>query len=215
MTETTEAIVDAPMQEAPPTSTRSKRKQTRNGHEHKAITIRAPPFSYIHLELQTSPLKKQQLDDITAKSYLTSALTQFLGLHGAAIPIDILKTEGKDVWIRVMREDTSAAVAALGGWVKGMGNGDEQDRACSFKETWDKKVSNTTCGYDLSTKRELLPESWKNLRPPTNLETSLHPDWSHTEPLRQVLNGGMVPITDHPERHDGFTRQWFYGGQKV
>ncbi|KAB8300233.1 hypothetical protein EYC80_000446 [Monilinia laxa] len=155
MTETTEAIVDAPMQEAPPTSTRSKRKQTRNGHEHKAITIRAPPFSYIHLELQTSPLKKQQLDDITAKSYLTSALTQFLGLHGAAIPIDILKTEGKDVWIRVMREDTSAAVAALGGWVKGM------------------------------------------------------------EPLRQVLNGGMVPITDHPERHDGFTRQWFYGGQKV
>ncbi|KAA8572482.1 hypothetical protein MFRU_003g02970 [Monilinia fructicola] len=126
MTETTGAIVDTPMQEAHPTSTRSKRKQAGNGHEHKAITIRAPPFSYIHLELQTSSLKKLQLDDITAKSYITSALTQFLGLHGSAIPIDILKTGGKDVWIRIMREDASAVVAALGGWVKGMGNGDEQ-----------------------------------------------------------------------------------------
>ncbi|QSZ35644.1 hypothetical protein DSL72_008514 [Monilinia vaccinii-corymbosi] len=126
MSETTEAIADTPMQEAPPTSTRSKRKQTRNGHEHIAFTISAPPFSYIHLELQPSSLKGPPLDDITAKSYITSALTQFLGLHGSALAIDILKTEGKDVWIRVMREDASAVVAALGGWVKGLGSGDGQ-----------------------------------------------------------------------------------------
>ncbi|KAI9646692.1 hypothetical protein NHQ30_004689 [Ciborinia camelliae] len=126
MVETTEPIVDTLMQEAPPTSTPPKSKQIRNGHEHKAITITAPPFSYIHLELQTSSLKKPQLDDITGKSYVTSALTQFLGLHGSAISIDILKTDGKDVWIRVMREDASAVVAALGGWIKRGGNGDEQ-----------------------------------------------------------------------------------------
>ncbi|KAK6611165.1 hypothetical protein H4I96_02763 [Botrytis cinerea] len=81
-------------------------------------------FSYIHLELQTSSFKKPQLDDITAKSYMTSALSQFLGLHGSAISIDILKTEDKDVWIRVMREDASAVVAAMGvglrGWAMGM-----------------------------------------------------------------------------------------------
>ncbi|CAD6439953.1 588acb4a-dba7-4ae9-8bfd-accc43f42e28 [Sclerotinia trifoliorum] len=122
----TEITVDTQMQEAAPASKTSKRKQTHNGQEHKAITITAPLFSYIHLELQISSLKKAQLDDITAKSYMTSALTQFLGLHGAAISIDILKTEGKDVWIRVMREDASAVVAALGGWVKRLGSGDEQ-----------------------------------------------------------------------------------------
>ncbi|APA07833.1 hypothetical protein SS1G_00567 [Sclerotinia sclerotiorum 1980 UF-70] len=126
MVEAMEVTVDTQMQEAPPASKTSKRKQTYNGHEHKSITITSPLFSYIHLELQTSSLKKPQLDDITAKSYMTSALTQFLGLHGSAISIDILKTEGKDVWIRVMREDASALVAALGGWVKRLGNGDEQ-----------------------------------------------------------------------------------------
>lgn len=126
MVENTENIMDAAMQDAPPTSSPSKRKQARSGHEHKAITISAPPFSYIHLELQASSLKKSQLDDLTAKSYITSALTQFLGIHGSAISIDILKTEGKDVWIRVMREDASAAVAALGGWLRGRGNADEQ-----------------------------------------------------------------------------------------
>ncbi|KAF7874751.1 hypothetical protein EAF04_001926 [Stromatinia cepivora] len=126
MVETTEVTVDTPMQEAPPTSIPSKRKQTHTGHEHKAITITTPLFSYIHLELQTSSLKKPQLDDITAKSYIASGMTQFLGLHGSAISIDILKTEGKDVWIRVMREDASAVVAALGGWIKRLGNGDER-----------------------------------------------------------------------------------------
>lgn len=126
MVETTEVIVDTPMQEAPSTTTPLKRKQTHNGHEHKALTITTPPFSYIHLELQTSSLKKPQLDDLTAKSYITSALAQFLGLHGSAISIDLLKTQDRDVWIRVMREDASAVVAALGGWIKKTGNGGDQ-----------------------------------------------------------------------------------------
>ena len=121
-----EAMIDTPMQEAPPITANSQRKQTHKGHEHKAITITAPPFSYIHLELQSSSSKKPQLDDLTAKSYITSALTQLLGITGSAMSIDILKTEDKDVWIRVMREDASAVVAAMGGWIKGMRNGDEQ-----------------------------------------------------------------------------------------
>ena len=124
MAQTTEITVDTPMQEASQSSIPSKRKQ--DSHEHKAMTITTPLFSYIHLELQTSSFKKPQLDDITAKSYMTSALSQFLGLHGSAISIDILKTEDKGVWIRVMREDASAVVAAMGGWIKRLGNGDEQ-----------------------------------------------------------------------------------------
>ncbi len=65
----------------------------------------------------TTPPPPTPLDQITARTHLTSALQQFLGLTGSAIPIDILKVEKKEVWIRVPREDRVTAVAAVGGWV--------------------------------------------------------------------------------------------------
>ena len=46
-----------------------------------------------------------------------AALTQFLGLSGSAISVDILKVEGREAWIRLPREDLSPVVAAVGGWV--------------------------------------------------------------------------------------------------
>ena len=48
---------------------------------------------------------------------------QFLGIHGAAVPVDVLKLEGSEVWIRVPAEDRSALVAAVGGWVGRAGEG--------------------------------------------------------------------------------------------
>lgn len=36
---------------------------------------------------------------------------------GAAIPVDILKTTGRDVWIRVPRQDAKGVQAALSSWV--------------------------------------------------------------------------------------------------
>jgi ribonuclease P/MRP protein subunit POP8 len=48
---------------------------------------------------------------------LTSALNQFLGIYGTAVPVDILKCEGPNVWIRVPREDSSATTEALSGWI--------------------------------------------------------------------------------------------------
>ena len=38
-------------------------------------------------------------------------------MTGTAIPIDILKVEGRDVWVRVPREDGRAVVEAGSGWV--------------------------------------------------------------------------------------------------
>lgn len=57
------------------------------------------------------------IDMLTARTYLTSALRQFLGLTGTAISIDFLKLEARDVWIRVPREDGAAVVSAVSAWM--------------------------------------------------------------------------------------------------
>lgn len=105
----------------------SKTKSSR-GHEITTKTIKTPPFSYACLELISSsppPSASQNtpgLDAVTTRTYITSALTQFLGLTGSSISIDILKIEGSKAWIRTPREDLAPVIAATGGWVgKGMG----------------------------------------------------------------------------------------------
>ncbi|PQE12022.1 ribonuclease P MRP subunit POP8 protein [Rutstroemia sp. NJR-2017a BVV2] len=111
------------MTEVPALSKHKHKASADKGLEQHTLTISKPPYTYLHLRLITtsSSAQKTKLDELTAKSYLTSALTQFLGLTGSAIPIDILKTEGRDVWVRTMREDGSAVVAAVGGWVRAVG----------------------------------------------------------------------------------------------
>ena len=101
----------------------SKRKasnlNTTKGHEISTRTIKQPQFAYAHLSLISDPPKDDSMDVITFRSHLTSALSQFLGFTGSAIAVDFLKIEGKDCWIRVPRQDLSAVVAAVGGWVGG------------------------------------------------------------------------------------------------
>jgi ribonuclease P/MRP protein subunit POP8 len=89
------------------------------GHEIASRTIKTPAFSYAWLELMSETPSDGDLDNLTVRSYLTSALRQFLGLTGTAISIDILKVEGKECWIRVAREDIRAVIAAIGGWIGG------------------------------------------------------------------------------------------------
>ena len=88
---------------------------------HGSLTIRNPPYTYLNLILLTSTPSSSSsqppLDILTARTYLTSALSQYLGLTGTAIPIDFLKVEGRSVWIRVPREDGVALVGALSQWV--------------------------------------------------------------------------------------------------
>jgi len=89
------------------------------------FTLRSPPFSYVHLrathQAQNGNFPKlsqqQDLDEVTLISYVTNALSQYLGLTGTAIPIDILKVEGGEGWIRLPREDENAVVAALSQWM--------------------------------------------------------------------------------------------------
>lgn len=63
------------------------------------------------------------LDELTTRTYLSSALAQFLGVTGTAISIDIMKVENdganKYAWIRVPRDDASAVVSAVSSWIGG------------------------------------------------------------------------------------------------
>lgn len=89
------------------------------GHQITTKSIKTPPFSYARLELISESTTDIQLDNLTVRSYIMAALTQFLGLSGSAISVDILKVDGTEAWIRVPREDLSPVVAAVGGWVGG------------------------------------------------------------------------------------------------
>lgn len=83
----------------------------------KTITIRNPPFTYLHLTLLSSTTNIPPLDILAARAHLTSALQQFLGVTGTAIPVDFLKVEGRDAWVRVPREDGPMVRGALSGWI--------------------------------------------------------------------------------------------------
>ncbi|PWY70253.1 hypothetical protein BO70DRAFT_322139, partial [Aspergillus heteromorphus CBS 117.55] len=111
------------------------------------FTARNPPWTYLKLQLTPQPTpfsstsststSTTPLDPLTARTYLSAALTQFLGLTGTSIPIDILKissspevsdpkskstataTADKTIWVRVPRDDASAVVAALSSWIGG------------------------------------------------------------------------------------------------
>lgn len=123
---------------SPPTTTTSKRvakpQSPRGPETTTTFPIRNLTYTYLHLCLtypepapslttaaaataNTAP--SERVDMLTAHVALQSALSRFLGLHGAAIPTDILHLvpgTGR-FWIRVPREDGDRVVAATAGWV--------------------------------------------------------------------------------------------------
>lgn len=104
------APIDPSSQSRPP-------KAHHKGHEISSKTIATPPFSYVYVQLLSGSVSNIALDELTVRTHITSALTQFLGLTGSAISVDILKVDGSECWMRVPREDLSPVIAALGGWV--------------------------------------------------------------------------------------------------
>lgn len=88
-------------------------------------TFRKAAWSYFRLRLVTPETAAfapctPSTDDIsllTVLPILTEPLQAYLGITGAATPLDILKTSGRDVWIRVQRQDARVFRAAMSGWV--------------------------------------------------------------------------------------------------
>lgn len=99
-----------------PESTQHKPKQNPKSHELLNLTIKSPPFSYAHLEVRRDEPGHSPTDTLQFKSYLTAALTQFLGSTGAAISVDILKVDNDECWVRVPRPDLGAFAAAITAW---------------------------------------------------------------------------------------------------
>lgn len=85
-------------------------------HELLSCTVRAPPFSYAHLEVVRDDPKADPTDTLQLRSYCATALRQFLGATGEAIPIDVLLVRGNDCWLRVPRPDLGAFAAAVTAW---------------------------------------------------------------------------------------------------
>lgn len=98
--------------------------------QYREFTIKAPQFSYAHLQLHTDgngvPVA---LDELLVRSYCTNALRQYLGLTGAAIPLDILKVAGDECWLRLPREDVKSFAAAITACRGSM----ENDTQCLFR----------------------------------------------------------------------------------
>ncbi|KAL8980424.1 MAG: hypothetical protein Q9177_005885 [Variospora cf. flavescens] len=87
----------------------------------QTITIRKLPWTYLRLSLSSpstfmSASLAPAIDVLTARTHLTSALRQFLGLAGTAIAVDFLKVGRGEAWIRVAREDSTAVVGAVSAW---------------------------------------------------------------------------------------------------
>ncbi|KZL69955.1 hypothetical protein CT0861_12693 [Colletotrichum tofieldiae] len=102
------------------TPTGTSRETGKKSHELLTCTIKTPPFSYAQLELVTDSLQALDatagLDNLQVRSYCNAALRQFLGVTGSAIPIDILKVDGNQCWLRVPRPDLSPFAAAITAW---------------------------------------------------------------------------------------------------
>ncbi|KAK6430949.1 hypothetical protein LTR95_012890 [Oleoguttula sp. CCFEE 5521] len=147
----TDTSVTAPVQSATQTSTSSKKRvRTPKTQTLSNLTLRNPQWAYIHLSLVTAKLPSSYpdyppLDALTSHLNLTSALSQFLGLHGGAIPIDILKLEGQDVWVRIPANDRVGFVAAMGGWA---GRGGESWRVVGWS-SWSANARGKDGGKDL------------------------------------------------------------------
>jgi ribonuclease P/MRP protein subunit POP8 len=93
------------------------------------------------------------LDALTVRRYLTAALSRFLGQMGAATPVDILKIDQQDVWVRVPRDDATAVHEAVSSWVSnqgGMGDGSGMKWIIKGRDEWLIRLAGDS-GQDLFT----------------------------------------------------------------
>ncbi|KAF1844944.1 uncharacterized protein K460DRAFT_100776 [Cucurbitaria berberidis CBS 394.84] len=80
-------------------------------------TSPSPPTTTTTASTRAYPTPTANLDALTISTLLSQSLTSYLGTTGAAIPIDILQTRGRHVFVRVPRQDARAVRASLSGWI--------------------------------------------------------------------------------------------------
>ena len=108
-----------------PSNTTDRKRKADDTSRTKILadcTVRDFTWYYLDVSLvaQQPTSKTDPIDALTAKKYLTIAMTQRFGVIGSAVSIDILKIENDTVWIKVPFEDRMMVTEALSGW---SGNG--------------------------------------------------------------------------------------------
>jgi ribonuclease P/MRP protein subunit POP8 len=96
-----------------PAASRTEPLKRRKATELISTTVRAPHFSYLRLEQLRVGGDLPGLDALQVRSYCDAALSRFLGVTGSAIPVDVLKAEGEECWLRVPHDDLGAFSAAV------------------------------------------------------------------------------------------------------
>ncbi|KAF1810083.1 hypothetical protein P152DRAFT_493349 [Eremomyces bilateralis CBS 781.70] len=105
----------------PPTANPSRRLQKPHAATQLLSRTLHPTHTYLHLRLLTplttipSPTAPD-IDPLTIRTHLTSALRHAHGLAGTAIALDVLKVKGEEVWVRCPAEEGRSVVVGLGGW---------------------------------------------------------------------------------------------------
>ncbi|KAK4177197.1 hypothetical protein QBC36DRAFT_237172 [Triangularia setosa] len=95
--------------------------KTKKSFPLTTLTLSKSQYSYAHLTLLTPSSSSQtELDNLQLKSYLTSALSQFLGQTGAAIPIDILyiSDSSDDTQQQQQQQQQQHASTSFSAWVR-------------------------------------------------------------------------------------------------
>ncbi|KAF8243471.1 hypothetical protein K440DRAFT_664094 [Wilcoxina mikolae CBS 423.85] len=99
------------------------------------VTIRDHDWAYAALQMIFEPPYNAAATDVswppdilTWRTTLTSVLTQFLGITGSAIQIDILHQDGDEAWMRLPRTEMIRFQAAVSGYV-----GASDGRSVGFK----------------------------------------------------------------------------------
>lgn len=98
------------------------------------ITVKNPEWSYAHLKMTYDPPYTAESpsyppDILTWRTTLTICLTQFLGIMGSSLHIDILHIESDEAWLRLPKNDMTMFAAAVSGYV---GESDE-GKSVGFK----------------------------------------------------------------------------------
>lgn len=112
-----------------------QQKDLEKSHNLLTCTIKEPPFSYVHLQLVSlSNSSSFPLDNLSLKSYCTTALRRCLGMVGTAISMDILKIDNDHAWVRIPRPDLGSFATAITAWQGTTDDGEQvslQLRQCS------------------------------------------------------------------------------------
>ncbi|KAF3926069.1 hypothetical protein ABW20_dc0109407 [Dactylellina cionopaga] len=111
------------LDDAVPATKPKEKPRTKPHPTEQRFTVRKPEWHYLHLRMTFDPPHPVDFtspsyppDLLTWKTHLSTALNQFLGLSGTAIPIDFLHLNGPEVWTRIPREDATRFMAGISGW---------------------------------------------------------------------------------------------------